>query len=262
MPELPLSPRTWVSIHAPARVRHATVVVGRRVAAFQSTHPRGCDVIRVEITAEMERFNPRTREGATCFHMWQYIRKIVSIHAPARLRRGRTDLETGAVTFQSTHPRGCDDDQVLRHDVLTGFNPRTREGATSRIRARHMLSARFNPRTREGATQTPPCPLPVPEVSIHAPARVRPAIRQRQLRDDRVSIHAPARVRPGRMRRQSGQSAVSIHAPARVRRTVTAVQESAWSFQSTHPRGCDRSLVPSHSSMPTFQSTHPRGCDS
>ena len=149
---------------------------------FQSTHPRGCDlpgdrpdlcvfVVSIHAPARVRPrsrgpdrpcgscFNPRTREGAT----------------------RRLQPAVGRVGFQSTHPRGCDTNCVYWPPGVTwvsihaparvrlfsapmvpgasGFNPRTREGAT-RCRATPLHTPpRFNPRTREGATGcNPPSP--------------------------------------------------------------------------------------------------------
>ena len=78
-----------------------------------------------------------------------------------------------AALFQSTHPRGCDVQDVARGAARMGFNPRTREGATRQGR-RPAVGGCFNPRTREGATIATSGLTIHRKVSIHAPARVRP----------------------------------------------------------------------------------------
>ena len=72
-----------VSIHAPAwgatfRFEHEDIGFG-----FQSTHPHG-----VRHTTNLKellpwRFNPRTRMGCDTFHLNEFTKRFVSIHAPA-----------------------------------------------------------------------------------------------------------------------------------------------------------------------------------
>ena len=52
----------------------------------------------------MNGFNPRTREGATFDMMTKEEKKLVSIHAPVRVRLSRTLKEMCMFLFQSTHP--------------------------------------------------------------------------------------------------------------------------------------------------------------
>ena len=54
-----------------------------------------------------------------------------------------------------------------------GFNPRTREGATSPNAIGYGPESCFNPRTREGATLLEQRQNLRTPVSIHAPVRVR-----------------------------------------------------------------------------------------
>ncbi len=121
------------SIHAPARVRR----------------------VNLYSTLLVERFNPRTRKGATIHLQVEQKLRAVSIHAPARVR-----LET-------SRPQSS----------RSSFNPRTRKGATRPHRARGAGRC-FNPRTRKGATSEYGPTLVLHGVSIHAPARVRPGPRK------------------------------------------------------------------------------------
>ena len=49
-------------------------------------------------------FNPRTREGATRYPRLPRLPRIVSIHAPVRVRRLRLPVSARRTRFQSTHP--------------------------------------------------------------------------------------------------------------------------------------------------------------
>jgi len=53
---------------------------------FQSTHPQGCDSMTIAL----------------------FIIKIISIHAPTRVRHLRLGSIDLGNLFQSTHPQGCD----------------------------------------------------------------------------------------------------------------------------------------------------------
>ena len=99
-------------------------------------------------------FNPRTRKGATAAPGGSRGAKVVSVHAPARVR------PPGSISGI-----GC-----------ASFNPRTRKGATSGSGASARSMRRFNPRTRKGATGEYRTAPGVDPVSIHAPARVRPSL--------------------------------------------------------------------------------------
>ena len=136
-------PHCWGCRFNPRTRKGATTATWRfmYMARFQSTHPQGCD-------------------GLTAA---QVAAALVSIHAPARVRRNRTYRIVRFFTFQSTHPQGCDRHLGRRPSPACRFNPRTRKGATSE-------PASWRARSR--------C------VSIHAPARVR-----------RYGMVRPARVR-------------------------------------------------------------------
>ena len=139
----------------------------------------------------LSRFNPRTREGATGSPPCSFSGSGVSIHAPVRVRRF---FIRGII-------------------VIIRFNPRTREGATIENPLMKPTSISFNPRTREGATVVIDCGLQAPDVSIHAPVRVR------------LSPWATS----------SSTCGVSIHAPVRVRLERTIKVNVTDKFQSTHP---------------------------
>ena len=120
---------------------------------------------------------------------------------------------------------------------------------------------------------------PIPQVSIHAPARG--ATRRRTMeavQDLPFQSTPPARGRPS-VKRGDGKELVSIHAPARGATNVSSPLERirvsippprggdnhpranhrhSW-FQSTPPRGGRRYYEPSKSQSNKFQSTPPRG---
>ena len=75
---------------------------------FQFTHPCGCDIIQRGMTPGQQRFNSRTRVGATSF--------VSATSLPQE--------------FQFTHPCGCDIRTMHGQTLATGFNSRTRVGAT------------------------------------------------------------------------------------------------------------------------------------
>ena len=118
---------------------------------FQFTHPCGCDLVSFGIVNVPCGFNSRTRVGATAWLQWDNSQAPVSIHAPVWVRLTRRPLPHGTVTFQFTHPCGCDCFSVQDKRQDASFNSRTRVGAT----------------INEGAT------LGQRKVSIHAPVWVR-----------------------------------------------------------------------------------------
>ena len=143
----------------------------------------------------------------------------VSIHAPAKGRHPLRQSVVGRLMFRSTPPRRGDPRSRRFSSARWSFDPRPREGATSRAEA-------------AGASGS---------VSIHAPAKGRRAQPGQGGRPLQVSIHAPAKGRPptrrflfgmfwfrstpprrGDIGRQGfrGRSSVSIHAPAKGRPVV------------------------------------------
>ena len=161
-----------VSIHAPVWVRRSDTVM----------------------RAIMRRFNSRTRVGATCHSGQAGQTELVSIHAPVWVRPDYYGISFIHDAFQFTHPCGCD--VKFRHigARASGFNSRTRVGATRRrrnpwkslwfqfthpcgcdeiVRRPDRLFRRFNSRTRVGATSRGRTVGCLPPVSIHAPVWVR-----------------------------------------------------------------------------------------
>ena len=75
------------------------------------------------------------------------------------------------------------------------FDPRPREGATSRASSSGSRSCRFDPRPREGATEDPRLQQQVITVSIRAPVRGRHWHLPMDAAVNAVSIRAPVRGR-------------------------------------------------------------------
>ena len=98
-----------VSIHAPVWVRQALNENPRPPHGFQFTHPCGCDTVQ----------------------LFGKCSERVSIHAPVWVRRSGWRWRWPPQQFQFTHPCGCDRFNVLRVHIRSGFNSRTRVGATA-----------------------------------------------------------------------------------------------------------------------------------
>ena len=98
-----------VSIHAPAKGRRSPLWWRVTSLRFQSTPPRRGDYAASGAGGGCGRgFNPRPREGATEPARFAPFRAAVSIHAPAKGRRGRWQSVGQPVLFQSTPPRRGD----------------------------------------------------------------------------------------------------------------------------------------------------------
>ena len=119
---------------------------------FQFTHPCGCDTKTFNHKPTIESFNSRTRVGATPFHRRDCHPSQVSIHAPVWVRPGEPGIIPPPLVsihapvwvrlnlshpmpykkpFQFTHPCGCDVRTMHGQTLATGFNSRTRVGATA-----------------------------------------------------------------------------------------------------------------------------------
>ena len=141
--------------------------------AFQSTLPHGSDVGRYVIESN----------------------RLISIHAPSRERRWGFRLILKRSGFQSTLPRGSDDDcgfDCLASDEISihapsrerlsfstksiaipDFNPRSLPRATWDNHSIHMSMSNFNPRSLAGATNYGLTAGAAEPISIHAPSRER-----------------------------------------------------------------------------------------
>ena len=99
-------------------------------ASFQFTHPCGCDLPGPGRPALLGRFNSRTRVGATRRIRRRMQQEPVSIHAPVWVRHLWLVVCGIENKFQFTHPCGCDAREGAGFSCCTGFNSRTRVGAT------------------------------------------------------------------------------------------------------------------------------------
>ena len=119
-----------ISIHAPSRERLTVVIDLNDPTKFQSTLPRGSDLLVLIIILKGMDFNPRSLAGATAKnqdseHKWSDfnprslagatasavptpVHVIISIHAPSRERLLCFGWFPNDVRFQSTLPRGSD----------------------------------------------------------------------------------------------------------------------------------------------------------
>ena len=97
---------SFVSIHAPVRVRRSFYLNSIKEKLFQFTHPWGCDLTNVINGYLRYSFNSRTREGATFFFSWPFLKMCFN----SRTREGATTLypnDRKPWMFQFTHPWEC-----------------------------------------------------------------------------------------------------------------------------------------------------------
>ena len=155
--------------------------------------------------------------------------------------------------FQFTHPCGCDACASSHCNHATGFNSRTRVGATVRRGHDPRAIAGFNSRTRVGATPrrrtnvsramfqfTHPCGCdvePVAKPPYYAGFNSR----------TRVGATSPTTL-------NTCTRPVSIHAPVWVRLELIAALAEATGFQFTHPCGCDQWGVHARMTWRSFNS--------
>ena len=97
---------------------------------FNSRSREGATCEFVGASCDKSSFNSRSREGATLSIFMHGRQPMVSIHAPARERRG----------------------EVMYSGTKDGFNSRSRKGATNFLRHEQRVM-RFNSRSRKGATR-------------------------------------------------------------------------------------------------------------
>ena len=112
------NPEAYISIHAPARERPSSSIIGLKSSDF----------------------NPRSRKGATAVAVTAYCSARISIHAPARERRCPQCKADYLSEFQSTLPQGSDLRRNHRYEKRKHFNPRSRKGATTFRRTQHRHS--------------------------------------------------------------------------------------------------------------------------
>ncbi len=170
----PLSLRTYVSIHAPAREQPAHIDVTPCGTMFRSTLPRGSNPLFRHQEAAPPGFDPRSREGATLDRIRDVGDRPVSIHAPAREQRPERQARPGSPPV-SIHAPAREQPLDPDLDVVLGgvsIHAPAREQRSADVfitnppwfrstlprgsnRRRPMLLAMafgFDPRSREGAT--------------------------------------------------------------------------------------------------------------
>jgi len=186
-----------VSIHAPARGRPTPKPLSSRFLKFQSTPPRGGDMMPFQNSVTKYKFQSTPPRGGDEELSKTLSLSPVSIHAPARGRRAGVVEPVYVGEFQSTPPRGGDISQGTfypsahvsihapargRPCFLRGYHecfkfqstpPRGGDPQES-VYFAHYPS--FNPRPRAGATFSGEFCIDFNVVSIHAPARGRPAM--------------------------------------------------------------------------------------
>ena len=206
-----------VSIHAPARERQLIARIYAETGVFRSTPPRESDAHHRRPRHQRPRFDPRPRERATASGQRPDRAGAVSIHAPARERRGEGGCWGPSTSFRSTPPRGSD----------------------ARPAPRWAGSSSFDPRPREGATVHRPQQRLAGQVSIHAPARERPRPARTPSRGWRRFDPRP-REGATRSRARINRHGDGFDPRPREGATLYVVPLfPLWEFRSTPPRGSD-----------------------
>ena len=237
--------------------------VAARFTRFQSTHPSGVRLIRVDDPV---------------------FQRSISIHAP---QWGATkNINTYAVNtteFQSTHPSGVRPEHPRGRATARYFNPRTPVGCDRWPRSRFACCRYFNPRTPVGCDRTRPrCTgrsgdfnprTPVGcdfvgwnlikvylVISIHAPQWGATLFNSLDFKRFRISIHAPQWGATARITSIRLFHMISIHAPqwGATRSSTITPPRSAY-FNPRTPVGCDRRTRCTSVLVRIFQSTHPSG---
>ena len=231
--------RRTVSIRAPARERHS---MSRWFHALQNVSIRAPARERpqtIKVSSMTNKgFDPRSREGATCWRQCAAGVGEVSIRAPAQGATANSARVMPLAEFRSALPRGSD----------------------RRSRVPRCRSLCFDPRSREGAT---PRLVPLAEavrVSIRAPARERLAAEAyaehygefrsalprgsdlRCRRDDGAQYRFRSALPRGSDYRCADRrlvDGVSIRAPARERPQPAPLALGREVFRSALPRGSD-----------------------
>ena len=162
-------------------------------------------------------FNSHTREGVTC---QQYLQITLTL------------------TFQLTHPWGCDADIEEFKYMAANFNSHTREGVTIPGKVLERAFWDFNSHTREGVTYIRQSPKHGKN-NFNSHTREGVTIFCKGYRHRwPISTHTPVRVWPN----ISDDDIDDMDFNSHTREGVTAVPGKggkAHRFQLTHPWGCD-----------------------
>ena len=136
-PTLLLSTAT-IAIHAPSRERHNADTPVMANDLFQSTLPRGSDII----LANVPRLNP-----------------LFQSTLPRGSDAGYNLFRSPTLEFQSTLPRGSDPSEPCTPRVILYFNPRSLAGATQiadQFSMQDIISIHAPSRERQGELMNPP----------------------------------------------------------------------------------------------------------
>jgi len=143
-----------VSIHAPAKGRRQAWELTELADWFQSTPPRRGDECKCDCEADVEGFNPRPREGATCPVCCLQLCICPFQSTPPRrgdASKAKPSLREQA-EFQSTPPRRGDDAASSYWSSSAVFQSTPPRRGDCRAAGPACRGKRFNPRPREGAT--------------------------------------------------------------------------------------------------------------
>ena len=217
--------RKPISIHAPSRERPVALLAMTRRRPFQSTLPRGSDLIFLMRKVVPKYFNPRSLAGATQHNRCLSRHYPISIHAPSRERRSASMRSVpSCFTFQSTLPRGSDglwQDNGLLFPAISIHAP-SRERLQRELVIEHLTH--FNPRSLAGATEVTLLDALYGTISIHAPSRERP-----------IASRSASSIRLFQSTLPRGSD-----------RILRIVGHEGRQFQSTLPRGSDRYTTSNH----------------
>ena len=171
---------------------------------------------------------------------------------------------SAAHRFQSTLPQGSDPIATFKRFYDPVFQSTLPQGSDYIPQPFSQSFQNFNPRSRKGATVIFRLCIPSIHISIHAPARERPAAvpglgnpgdfnprsrkgatnamqsLKRDYSDFNPRSRKGATIRYGL---QLVMCKISIHAPARERRQPAVLQHVPHGFQSTLPQGSDTGFL-------------------
>ena len=192
-------------------------------------------------------------------------------------------LQLLLVIFQSTPPRGGDDQSGRLRSPPGYFNPRPLAGATLGCRTQTEIRFHFNPRPLAGATWWQSCspsdnsdfnprPLAGATVSQHAVSNGNTNFNPRPLAG--ATTYGVYRIQTERFQSTPPRGGdpmeaienvigyISIHAPSRGRLIPIALRTSSIAISIHAPSRGRQSRRPNSSRQLQFQSTPPRGGDS
>ena len=121
-----------ISTHTPVRVWLMSSFFDNFCTKFQLTHPWGCDYLMEREILFRGNFNSHTREGVTKHIQWLTVGvKNFNSHTREGVTFPFTSTLHPELSFQLTHPWGCDQVDCSLTAAAEYFNSHTREGVTS-----------------------------------------------------------------------------------------------------------------------------------